>query len=111
MKHFLGKVRNCFINKYGTRKQKVYMRTSLLKPKSLSVDTISSRLKIMNSYLTSFPSPDNKSFSQGVMIEIVLSILPVVWLGSMITAGLDPRGKSYEDFVEHLGKLWLSLPE
>ena len=87
------------------------MRAGLIKTKYLSVDTMSSRLKILNYYLTSFPSPDNKSFSEGEMIEIVLSMLPAVWINSMTTAGLEPREKSYEDLIEHLEKLESSLPD
>ena len=87
------------------------MRSSLQKPKSLSVDAMSSRLKILNNYLSSFPSPDNKSFSQGEMIEIVLSMLPAVWVNSMTTAGLEPREKTYEELIEHLEKLECSLPD
>ena len=45
------------------------------------------------------------------MIEIVLSMFPVVLIGSMTTAGLEPREKSYEELVEHLDKLEVSLPE
>ena len=56
------------------------MRVDLLEPKSLSVDAMSSRLKILNNYLTSFSLLENKSFSQGEMIEIVLSMLPAIWL-------------------------------
>lgn len=87
------------------------MRAGLLKPNFLSVDTISSRLNIMNNYSNSFPSPGNKSFSQGEMIDIILSMLPTVWLGSMATAGLEPREKSYEDLLEYLEKLGVSFPE
>ena len=111
MKICLGKVRQKFIKKYDARKQKAYMRSSLQKPKSLSVDAMSSRLKILNNYLSSFPSPDNKSFSQGEMIEIVLSMLPAVWVNSMTTAGLEPREKTYEELIEHLEKLECSLPD
>ena len=62
-KYCLGKVHNRFIKKYDVRKQKAYTRAGLLKLKSLSVDAMSSRLKILNHYLASFPSPDNKSLS------------------------------------------------
>ena len=78
------------------------MRAGLLKPKSLSANDISSRLKILNNYLTSFPSPDNKSLSQGDMIEIVLSMLPAVWVISMTIAGLESMEKSYRYLIEHL---------
>ena len=62
-KYCLEKVYNYFIKKYDARNQEAYMRGILLKPKSLFVDAMSSRLNIFNNYLTSFPSPDNKSFS------------------------------------------------
>ena len=45
------------------------------------------------------------------MIEIVLSMIPVVWLVSMTIAGLEPREKLYEDLVEHLEKLEVSPHE
>ena len=54
------------------------MRAGFLKTKSLSVDAMSSRLKILNNYLTSFPFPDNKLFSQGEIIEIVPSMITAV---------------------------------
>ena len=83
----------------------------LFKPTYLSIDTMSSRLNILNNYLASFPSTDNKPFSKGQMIEIVLSMLPAVWINSMITASLGSRKKSYEGFIEHLEKLKSSLPD
>ena len=45
------------------------------------------------------------------MINIVLSILPVVWLGSMTTAGLELREQLYENLVKYLEKLEVSLPQ
>ena len=87
------------------------MRSGLVKPRSLSVDSMSSRLKIMNNHLQSFPLPDNQSFSQGELIEIVLSMIPSFWLKSMATAGLEPREKTYEELIEHLEKLEVSIPE
>ena len=93
-KYCFSKVCQQFVKKYDVRKQKAYMRSSLQNPKSLSVDAISSRLKILNNYLTSFFLLDNKSSSQGEMIEIVLIMLPVVWVNIMITAGLESRKKT-----------------
>ena len=84
------------------------MRAGLLKPKSLSANDISSRLKILNNYLTSFPSPDNKSLSQGDMIEIVLSMLLAVYISSMTIAGLESREKSYKYLIKYLVKLEVS---
>ena len=60
---------------------------------SLSIDAMSSRLKILNNYLANFLSPDNKSFSQGEMIETVMGILPAVWVNIMTTAGLETKGE------------------
>ena len=60
---------------------------------------------------SNFPSPGNNPFSKGEMIKIVLNVLPTVWINSMITAGLEPREKSYGDLIEHLGKLERSLPD
>ena len=96
---------NRFIEKYDARRQKAYTRARLFKPKSLSVDAMSFRLKILHNYLVSFPSADNKSFSEDEMIEIILSMLPVVWINSIITAGLEPREKAYEGLIEQLEKL------
>ena len=107
----LGRLRNKFLKKFDARKQKAYMRSGLVKPRSLSVDSMSSRLKIMNNHLQSFPSPDNQSFSQGELIEIVLSMIPSFWIKSMATAGLEPREKTYEELIEHLEKLEVSIPE
>ena len=67
-KYCLSKVRNRFIKKCEARRQKTYMRIGLLNPKYLSANVMSSRLKILNNYLVSFPSPDNKSFSEGEII-------------------------------------------
>ena len=87
------------------------MRSGLAKPRSLSVESIFSRLKIMNNHLQNFPSSGNQSFSQGELIEIVLSMIPSFWLKSMATAGLEPREKTYEELIEHLEKLEVSIPE
>ena len=87
------------------------MQYSLQKPKSLSVHAISSKLKILNNYLASFPLPDNKSLSQGEMIEIVLSMLPIVWVDSMTIADLEPRVKIYEELIDHMDNLERSLPD
>ena len=86
------------------------MRASLLELKSLSVNAMLSRLKIMNNYLISFLLLDNKSFLQGEMIKIVLSMFPAVWDSIMTTAGLESREKFYKDLIEHLEKLDISLP-
>ena len=76
------------------------MRADLLK-KTLSDDVMSSRPRIIHSYLNSFPSSDNKSFSQGEMIKIFLSMLIALWLGSMATDDLETSKNSYEELIEH----------
>ena len=58
----LGRIRNKFLKKYDARKQKAYMRSGLVKARSLSVNSMSSRLKILNNHLRGLPSPDNQSF-------------------------------------------------
>ena len=88
LKACLGRLRNKLLKNYDARKQKSSMRSGLVKPRSLSVDSMSSRLKILNNRLQGFPSPDNKHFSQGKLIEIVLSMIPSFWIKSMATAGL-----------------------
>ena len=87
------------------------MRVGLLKPKSLSIDDMSSRLKILNNYLVNFPLPDDKSFSEGEIIGIVLSILPVVCINSMIIYSLEPRQKLYVGLIEYLENLESYLPD
>ena len=104
-KYCLGKICNRFIKNYDARKQKVYMSTGLINSISLSGDIMSSRLNILKYYLTSFYLSDNKSFSEGEMIEIVLSMLPAVWIN------FEYRVKSYEHLIDHLDKIESSLPD
>ena len=78
------------------------MRAYLVKPRGHSVDPMSSRLKIMNNYLTSFPSLDNKSCTEHHYF----------FLGKENGNGrLEPKKKVYEDLIEHLEKLDASLLE
>ena len=95
-KVWLGGIQNKFLEKYGSRKQKVYMRSWLVKPRILSVDSMSNRLKLLNNHLQGLPLPDNQSISQGELVEIVLSMIPYLWLKSMVAAGLEPKEKTYE---------------
>ena len=96
---------------YNARRKRIYMRVGLLKPKFLSVDAMSSRLKILNHYLTTFPLSDNKSLFKREMNEIILSLLFTVWINSMIKASLEPREKVYEGLIEYLENLESSLPD
>ena len=73
------------------------MYFGLGKSRSLSVDSMSSRLKIQDNHSIGFPFTDNKSFSKGELIEIVLSMIPSFWIMSMVTAGLEPREKIYRE--------------
>ena len=104
-KYCLGKIYNRFIKNYDERKQKVYMSTGMINSISLSGDIMSSRLNILKHYLTRFYLSDNKSFSEGEMIEIVLSMLPAVWIN------FEYRVKSYENLIDHLDKIESSLPD
>ena len=39
------------------------------------------------------------------MVDIVLSMLPTVWVNSMITSGIEPMEETYKDLIEYLQKL------
>ena len=75
------------------------------------MDTMSSRLKILNNDLQGSPLPAKQYFSQEELIEIVLSMIPSFWINSIATTTLDPREKTYEEIIEHLEKLELSTSE
>ena len=75
------------------------------------MDSMSSRLKILNNHVQGFSLPDNQPFSQGEMIEIVLSMIHPFWIKSMTTAGLEPRKKTHEEIIEHLEKWEFSILE
>ena len=62
-KAYLSKSRSKYLKKYNARKHKVCMCSRFVKPMSLYVDSMSSRLKILNNHLNNFPLPDNQSIS------------------------------------------------
>ena len=84
---------------------------SFSKPKFLSVDAVSFRSNILNNYLARFPSLDIKSFLEDKMINIVPSMLPVVWINNTITASLYPREKVHEGLIDHRENFESSLPD
>ena len=45
------------------------------------------------------------------MIEITLSMLPAVWVISIIPADLEPREKAYENLIGHMENFESSLRE
>ena len=47
----LGRLLNKFLKKHDARKQKTYMGSGLVRSKISSVDSISSRIKILNNHL------------------------------------------------------------
>ena len=81
------------------------MRSNLQKPSKVPVKMMTARLKVMNSYLPSFPSPENTSFSTGEMIDIILSMIPKHWIKMMITAKIEPRSMTVKELVDHLENL------
>jgi hypothetical protein len=68
---------------------------------------MAARLKVMNAYLPSFPSPENTSFQTGEMIDIILSMVPKEWIEKMITAKIEPRSMTIKELVDHLENLEL----
>ena len=85
------------------------MHAGMVKYRDLSVDSISSGLKIMHNYLNISPFPDNELFSQGGMIEIVLSTIPFFQIKFVATVGLEPMGKDYKKLKECLENLKIFL--
>ena len=81
------------------------MRSNLQKPSKVPVKMMMARLKVMNSYFPSFPSPENTSFSTGEIIDIILSMIPKHWIEMMITAKIEPRSMTVKELVDHLENL------
>ena len=73
---YLMNIRERLFDKFAACKQKEYKRNGLTKPHIISVKQISSRFLALRSYLSKFPEPDNKAFTTGDMIEIVLCMIP-----------------------------------
>ena len=66
---------------------------------------MTARLKVMNSYLPSFPAPENSPFLTGEIIDIILSMIPKHWIEMMITAKIEPRSMTVKELVDHLENL------
>ena len=68
----------------------------------LSVEQMASRLLVMNSYVTNFHEPEDKDFTTGDMIEIILCMIPKDWITCMTKAGMEPRSMTYQALIDHL---------
>ena len=101
----LDKLKTQFFQKFAARKEKAYMRMGLQKPRDISIKQMSSRLRVMNSYLSRFPAPENVSFSTGELIEIVIGMIPHNFVTSMVNAGIEPREMGYNELIDHLVNL------
>ena len=99
------KLKEHFFAKFAARKEKAYMRAGLKKPRDITVRQMSARLRVMNSYLSRFPPPENSSFSTGELIEIVIGMIPHSWVTSMISAGIEPREMTFSGLIDHLVNL------
>ena len=55
-----------------------------MKPENVLVKMMAACLKIMDAYLSQFPSPENSPFLTGDMIDIVLGMIPQKWVDKMI---------------------------
>ena len=87
----LEKLNTQFFQKFAARKEKAYMRMGLQKPRDISIKQMSSRLRVMNSYLSRFPAPESVSFSTGELIEIVIGMISHNFVTSKVNAGIEPR--------------------
>ena len=96
------KLKEQFFQKFAARKEKAYMRMGLKKPRDINVKQMSARLRVMNSYLSRFPPPENVSFSTGELIEIVIGMIPHSWVTSMASAGIEPREMGFNELIDHL---------
>ena len=94
-----------FFTEFAARKQKSYMRSGLIKPLEVPVQLMASRLRVMNSYLPHFPSPENTSFSTGDMIDIVLGMIPKKWTDKMVSSKIEPRNLSFKELVDYCSNL------
>ena len=74
----------------------------MLKPDKVPVKMMTSQLKVMNSYLPSFPAPDNNPVMTGEMIDVILGMVPKHWVEMMITTKIEPRSMSIKELVDHL---------
>ena len=61
-KEYLKQLSQNFFSEFATRKQKTYVRINLLKPEKVGIKIMTARLKVMNTYLSSFPMPENSHF-------------------------------------------------
>ena len=77
----------------------------LQKPRDISIKQMSSRLQVMNSYLSRFPAPENVSFLTEELIEIVIGMIPHNFVTSMVNAGIEPRKMGYKELIDHLVNL------
>ena len=94
-----------FFPEFAARKQESYMRSSLVKPLEVPVQLMASRLRVVNSYLVHFPSPENTSFSTGGMIDIVLGIILKKWTDKMISSKVEPRNLTFKELVDYCSNL------
>ena len=79
------------------------MRSGIINPRILSVGYMSSRLKIFNNH-PNVSLFQTTNFSQGGLIDIVLSIIPTFCIEIMETDGLEHREKRYEELIENMGE-------
>ena len=72
----LNKLRDEFSYKFVARKEKAHTKMWLQNPRNISINQISSRLYVVNLYLSRFPAPENIAFSTGELLEIVIGMIP-----------------------------------
>ena len=80
------------------------MGSILVKLENMPVKSMSTRLKVMNSYPPQFLSPNNTPFLTGDVINIILGMMPKQWVDKIVTAKIEPRNLSIKELVERQGQ-------
>ena len=60
---------------------------------------MSTRLKVVYSYLMHLPGSDNISFNTGNMIDTSLGMIPKVWVENMMVSIVELRNLSINELV------------
>ena len=94
-----------FFQKFTARKEKTYMRMGIQNPRIISMKKMSSRIQVMNLYLSRFSALQNVSFSAGELIEILIGMISYSSITGMINVDIEPREMTYNELIDHLVNL------
>jgi hypothetical protein len=105
-KEFLG-------SEHPSRKQVQYMRYHL-STEGYTIREFANRLKVLNSYLPYFPpkhpsGPKMESLEEDEMVDILVRAVPVDMHIASMKANINPHNMSWEEILNYLERLELSL--